>query len=155
MASLAEELLGELTRPAEIASQLTRAVAQRIAPAELDSRFAGVLETARNRAGDCVDRAVLLTTLLRNRGIAARVRSGIWLDTSTTVFRYHMWTEAWIDNQWQSLDPTLGGPVGLGHIAMVHEPLGDGNPYEAVVPVLEAMQDIERIEVVSERRPRE
>ncbi len=156
MASLAEEMLGELTLPAEVASQLTRAVAQRIAPQELDTRLASVLETARNRVGDCVDRALLLTTLLRSRGIPARVRSGMWLDTTALpVFRYHMWTEAWIDSQWQAFDPSLGGPVGLGHIAMAHEPLGEDNPYEAIVPVLEALQDIERINVEAQLRPRE
>jgi len=156
IATLAEEMLGELTRPAEIAGQLTRAVAQRVADQELDTRLASVLETARNRVGDCVDRALLLTTLLRSRGIPARVRSGMWLDnTAEPKFRYHMWTEAWLDNQWQAFDPTLGGPVGLGHIAMVHEPLGEENPYQAIVPVLEALQAIDRVKVVSQPGPLE
>lgn len=92
------------------AERLRRGVHRFIVRKDLATTLAGAAETVRRRSGDCSEHAVLLTALLRARGIPARIAVG--LDHASVfagrreVFAWHVWTQAWIDGCWRDLDAT-------------------------------------------------
>jgi transglutaminase-like putative cysteine protease len=79
-------------------------------------------ETARIGGGACRDYAVLLASLLRGLGIAARLVSGYHVETGSGERRaegaMHAWTEAYLPGAgWIGLDPTNGILCDERHIA--------------------------------------
>ena len=91
-----------------------------VSDASLDVPFATASETARTRAGDCSEHAVLLAALLRAADIPARVASGlVYVDQfagAEGIFGWHMWTQAIVDGKWIDLDATLPVRHHAGHI---------------------------------------
>jgi len=83
----------------------------------LDVGFATASETARSRAGDCSEHAVLLAAMLRADGIPARGVSGlVYVDEfagEEGIFGYHMWTQALLEidgvRTWVDLDAAIDG----------------------------------------------
>ncbi|HRU06968.1 MAG TPA: transglutaminase-like domain-containing protein [Candidatus Brocadiia bacterium] len=78
-----------------------------------DVAFASAAETLKTRRGDCSEHAVLLAALLRAQGIPARLASGaayFEAPGAGPALGGHVWTEAWIGGQWNSLDATLAAP---------------------------------------------
>ena len=138
---LALVLAGEETEPAALAVKLTEGVFKSIHKKNFSRAFDTAQDVARTLEGDCTEHAVLLTALLRNRGIPARIASGVVArDTDGgSVFAYHMWTEAWVDDRWLPLDASLGGLAGCGHIKFLETPLADSNPYAALLPVMSTL----------------
>jgi len=111
--------------------------------------FASATEVARSREGDCTEHGVFLASLLRARGIPARVVSGlIYADSfagSQNIFGYHMWTQALLDidgaKRWVDLDATLPAshPADATHIAVVTSELADGELGVSMMPVAQMM----------------
>lgn len=101
----------------------------------------------RNASGDCSAHAILLTALLRARGIPARVVVGLMSvpDTDTEAgdterMAFHMWVIAHVDDDWLHLDSTLAdGLAGADRIVLGTHHLADGNEYDAVAPVVGAI----------------
>lgn len=113
------------------AESLRRFVFRFISKKDLGVGFASAGETARTRAGDCTEHAVLLAALLRKAGIPSRVVSGlIYADSFAgreTIFGYHLWTQAFLPaaapdgpGLWTDLDATLPDttPFDATHIAL-------------------------------------
>ena len=116
-------------------------------PVDFSQNFASAAEVARNLRGDCTEHAVLLAALCRARGIPARAAMGLVYMPRRAAFGYHMWTEAWIDGAWIPLDATLGrGGIGAAHVKMTHTSLDGASPYEAMLPILQAMGQL-KIEI--------
>ena len=63
-------------------------------------------QVAKSLRGDCTEHAVFLATLIRIRGIPARVASGLCYTSQQYGFSGHMWVEALIDGQWLPFDST-------------------------------------------------
>lgn len=130
---------------AERAEALRRFVYGHIDRKNLATGFATASEVARTRAGDCTEHAVLLAALLRADGIPARVASGLvyvdGIDDAGPVFGYHMWTQAMLEvegaRRWVDLDATLSDkrPFDATHIALTVSGLGDGETFEAMLPL--------------------
>ncbi len=143
--SLANELLGATTEPLEPATTLTLGVHQRLEQKILSRQFARPDQTVAAKAGDCTAHATLLVSLLRARGVPARVASGLNIvaagQESQGVF--HMWCEAWVGDRWLTLDP-FWGTVGrqADHLKLLESPLGGENPYDAVLPVLQVIPQL-------------
>ena len=83
--------------------------------------FATALETARQKAGDCTEHAVLAAALARAAGIPSRVVIGMayadaFCGLGGKQFLYHMWTEVYV-GEWLPIDPALGAHDAT-HIAL-------------------------------------
>ena len=98
-----------------------------------------VLETMRDRTGDCTEFANLYTTLARAVGLPARTVVGIAYREGSGGFGLHAWNEVAVDGIWHSVDPTWGQ-----HRAdLTHLPLPD----DAVLTFIAQRDDL-RLEVV-------
>ncbi len=62
------------------------------------------LECLQNTRGDALAKSRLLVALCRNRGIPARLVSGIILNKKSEQ-KPHVWTEAWVEERWMSMCP--------------------------------------------------
>lgn len=97
---------------------------------DLGTAFASASETIRTRQGDCSEHAVLLCALLRASDIPARVAGGlVYVDQflgERSVFGWHMWTQALIDDKWIDLDATLPVSYHAGHVLTNTTSLADG-----------------------------
>ncbi|MEM7624567.1 MAG: transglutaminase-like domain-containing protein [Planctomycetota bacterium] len=139
--------------PADSADWLRRKVHQDIEAKDLSVGFATASDVARTKQGDCTEHAVLLAALLRGAGIPSRCVSGlIYADQFAGhegIFGYHMWTQAWIDDdgdgpspgRWIDFDATLPDGVRFDatHIALLVSDMSDGavtNDMAALLPVL-------------------
>lgn len=86
-------------------------------------------ETLALKSGSCRDTAVLLMEAARSLGFAARFVSGYMESENSKVAcgSTHAWAEVYCpDRGWLGFDPSLGQPVGLGHVAVgvSHHPRG-------------------------------
>ncbi len=117
---------------------------------DLSVGFATASEVARTRQGDCTEHAMLLAAMLRAAGISSRTVTGlIYIDEfvgQRGVFGYHMWTQAWVQDDaaprgtWLDLDATLRDRAfDAAHIALATSPLADAalvNDLVAMMPLL-------------------
>ena len=93
------------------------------------SGYLTALEAFQSRSGDCTEYALLLAALARAENIPTRVVFGISYSNKrfhgkAHVFIPHAWTQAWIDDRWQSFDAALE-KFDSGHIALF---ISDGRP---------------------------
>lgn len=87
------------------------------------------METLRLGNGSCRDTAVLMMEAGRCLGYATRFVSGYLESTNSKVGKgsTHAWMEVYLpDRGWVGFDPSVGRPVGLGHVAVAvsHHPRG-------------------------------
>lgn len=61
---------------------------------------------AKQKKGDCTEHAILLATLMKIRGIPARITSGLILTPGRPGFTGHVWVEAQIQGNWYPFDST-------------------------------------------------
>lgn len=106
------------------------------------------LSAARSRSGGSFECASVLAALLRHRQIPARLVGGLFIDSATAKARFHVWTQAWIDDGWVDLDATTDQPVSTFHLAMTTSDASGDNPYQAWLPFLEILREIMDIRVL-------
>ena len=95
---------------------------------------------ANQAEGNVTDHAVFLAALLRSRGIPARLAFGlVYVPGDRPQMRYHVWTLAYVDDKWLSLDGTLGKPSSADRIMLATSNLGGGNEYRVVSQVLASL----------------
>jgi transglutaminase-like putative cysteine protease len=87
------------------------------------------VDTLNLRSGSCRDTAVLMMEAARSVGFASRFVSGYLESSGSNVGRgsTHAWVEIYLpDRGWVGYDPSIGKPVGPGHIpvAVSHHPRG-------------------------------
>ncbi|MFV0442380.1 MAG: transglutaminase-like domain-containing protein [Planctomycetaceae bacterium] len=112
----------------EVATALETRVHKWLNRKNMSSNLASASEVVRSREGDCTEHAVLLTALLRARGIPARTAVGLVYWDQFTAFAGHAWTEAWLDGEWIPLDATQAhGGIGADHIKLGDSSLADGD----------------------------
>ncbi|MCC7334609.1 MAG: transglutaminase domain-containing protein [Pirellulaceae bacterium] len=127
-----------------LALRLTRRAQQEIALTALDRNVTGVLQTVRQKRGDCVEQAMLLTSLLRAKQIPARTASGLIIDPQDpTQMQFHAWVEAWLGDHWLVLDSTTGGIAGPERLKFYDNVFTSDNPYEAILPTFREMQGLQ------------
>jgi len=120
------------SRQQAIALSLRELVRMYITEKNYMTTYASASETARTRTGDCSEHAVLLTALLRARGIPSRVCHGlVYLEERsqggelTGQLGWHMWSQALIDGHWHDLDATLHVPYSVGHVLVGTSTMSD------------------------------
>jgi hypothetical protein len=126
---LADNASGNTSDKRHVMGNLSAFVARYLSQRGVDIGYASALEVARNRRGDCVEYAVLLTAMARAEGIPARVVVGMMYASrfgdKSRVFVPHAWVIAWTGGRWHSFDPAVDR-FDSGHIALE---TGDGNPW--------------------------
>lgn len=137
--ALAIELAGDATAQTQIALQLARGLFSQTKKTEFDAGINSALVTARQLEGDFVDHSLLLTSLLRNRGIPSRVAYGIRVNEKNQSASYYMWVEAWIGERWASIDAMTGRALGLNCIKMKDSSVPGDNAYPLINPILEML----------------
>ena len=121
----------------EIAAALHEKVYHSLAKNELDQIIEPASKAAKTRSGDCTEHAMLLAALLRTHKIPARVAIGLIVDESRSSFVFHMWTEAWIDNQWIPWDATRPARIPSAYrIKLGDSSLAGDSDYSVIAPVL-------------------
>jgi hypothetical protein len=103
--ALAQRLVAGQTAPADqlrALFQYVRRLAHRPASTEQSA-----LECLRSQGGSSAGRARLLVALCRNRGIPARLVTGLVLDRHGP-HDWHYWAEAWVNHYWLPLCPVFG-----------------------------------------------
>jgi len=125
----------------------------------MQTAFASASETINTREGDCSEHGVLLCAMLRAEGIPARVATGlVYADAFSgheSIFGWHMWTQALIDNRWVDFDATLPPPTryNAAHVLTATSSLADGlsgTDMASIIPMLGNL-DIEVVEVGYEK----
>ncbi len=136
---LADTAIAKKNEQAQLALELARSTHSLIRKKNYTSGFVPASEVARAGEGDCTAHAVLLAAMLRARGIPSRVAIGlVYVPTeSKPRMAYHMWTLAYINDQWLHFDATLpGGAAPADRIVLITNSLDSGNEYESLAPVL-------------------
>lgn len=128
----------------ETAMRLEKFVSGTIDEKNFNTGFASAAEVARNLSGDCTEHSVLLAAVCRAKKIPARVAVGLVYVPAKQAFAYHMWTEVWADDQWRSLDATMGrGGIGAGHLKLADSNLADTGALAAFLPVVKVLNQLE------------
>lgn len=110
------EIVGSEKEPAQMAKLLVQWVAKEIKGTVTDNQ--SVLETLKNRNGNCQTHARLYAALARAAGIPTRFVSGL-IYSKGQGFVYHSWAESYL-NGWVPVDPTFGEfPASITHIKFV------------------------------------
>ncbi len=144
---MAKEAVGDETDALEAARKIEAYVGVVIEEKNLSMGFATAAETARQRAGDCSEHAVLVAALARAAGMPGRVVCGMAygalpLDETERRFFYHMWAEVYV-GEWLPLDAALGSHDAT-HIAMVRSGLErPGDMVEITGPILPFLGSLE------------
>jgi hypothetical protein len=137
--------------PAEKAEAMRSRVYRHITGKGLQTAFASASETAKTRAGDCSEHAVLLAAMCRVEEIPARVAMGLVYVESfageSDIFGWHMWTQALIDDAWVDLDATLPVRYHAGHVLTSTSSLADESGNDELASILMLMGNME-IEVI-------
>ena len=142
VAKLLEADLGDEFRHAK-SLFLAKRLSEIVTPTPLSANVVKAVDTARVLEGDFIAQSLLLTTVLRNQGIPARVASGLKVDPADRKLKFYMWTEAWQGEQWLPIDAVTGLIAGLDCLKMFDSDLSEDNPYSAILPVFENMQHIQ------------
>jgi hypothetical protein len=103
----ARRLIADLESPHnqhDVVEALFRFVAQDIKNDPVDGPSATAGECLRNQRGDRLAKSRLLLALLHNRGIPARLVTGLAL-TKGSEQPPHYWVEAWTDGRWLPMCP--------------------------------------------------
>lgn len=98
--------------PREEVARLVRFVFDHVEAKGLDRGYAPAVATLESKAGDCTEHSVLLSALLRARGIPTRLVDGVVVDQ--TRAGYHEWVEVYLEGEgFVAADPTFGAfPAG-------------------------------------------
>ncbi|HXG13213.1 MAG TPA: 7TM domain-containing protein [Gemmataceae bacterium] len=106
ISSLARRLTAGREGLADQAAALFRYVDQELSnEPSIRGRSASAVECLRNNGGDSRAKSRLLAALLRNRGIPARLVTGLALLRGREQ-QAHYWVEAWLDGRWLPMCPT-------------------------------------------------
>jgi transglutaminase-like putative cysteine protease len=90
----------------EEVAKLTSFVYGYVQNKSLDRGYAPAVSTLESKTGDCTEHSVLLSALLRSRGIPTRLIDGVIIDG--THAGYHEWVEAYVDGEgFVPADPTF------------------------------------------------
>jgi hypothetical protein len=136
---LADTAIAKKNDQAQLALELARSTHSLIRKKNYTSGFMPASQVAQAGEGDCTAHAVLLAAMLRARGIPSRVAIGLVYVPAEPKPRmaYHMWTIAYINDQWLHFDATLpGGYAPADRITLTTNSLDSGNEYESLAPVL-------------------
>jgi hypothetical protein len=129
----------------EIAMTLARTTRDLLSSSSQSKEMTRSSDIVQGTVGGSTEYAIVLASLLRAKSIASRLALGIKYDPDHDVMRYHVWTIAFVNGRWISLDATEGGLAAPDRITFVTTNLSDANPFNAVAATMTMMgrSDIE------------
>lgn len=137
----------------DAAIELNRTVYQNIAARPQVQGFAKASSVAASWIGDPTEQAILLTALLREQKIPARVVVGLkYLPGDPDRLVYHAWTIAFVDGDWLHLDPSEGQLAAADRLVFTTTNLSaeDGDhEVDVILPMLDVMRSMQ-VEVVGQ-----
>jgi hypothetical protein len=102
----ANDAAGGATSKKDEVAKLVHFVYAYVSQKGLDRGYAPAVATLESKTGDCTEHSVLLSALLRARGIPTRLVDGVIIDG--THAGYHEWVEAYLDGEgFVPADPTF------------------------------------------------
>ena len=124
ISAAARYLTADLENQHDIVEALYRFVAKEVKNDPVEGPSATALECLRNRRGDRLAQARLLVALLRNRGIPARLVTGLVLANGSEQPQ-HYWVEAWLSayGHWLPMCPFY---QHFGHVPSTYLIFGFG-----------------------------
>ena len=121
---------------------IRQAVHDHIIDKDVDTVFGNAAETYKSQRGDCTEHAMLAAAVCRLRQIPARLVVGLRYNHEVGAMIYHMWTEAWVGDAWQSFDAVTNTAVGLEYLRFQHSPVMETD-YSLVRPILPVVGKME------------
>jgi hypothetical protein len=125
----------------------TRAwISKNVGRTELDRTLQTATSTLRNRKGDAMDQAILLTGALRGLSIPARVAIGFRAEPSSIrpTYRLHLWVEYHDSIRWIPIDSFLEtDTVPIDRIKITESTMPSLNAYEPILTAIRLTTDME------------
>ncbi|MCS6975824.1 MAG: transglutaminase-like domain-containing protein [Gemmatales bacterium] len=150
----AQEALGEDGKDRSAMEQARRIkawVRRKVKP-NYEIAFATADEVARCPEGDCSEMGMLAAAMARSVGIPSRVVLGLVYDWDNHGFGGHLWTEMFVDGQWQTIDPTgVIDMLGAAYIKIAAYSLKDVLNPDELVEIRRAFSGPMRVEVLESR----
>lgn len=135
------------TSPVTVRAAAARAwIAKSVARIGLDRNLQNPAMTLRERKGDCIDHAILLTTVLRGIGIPARIAIGFRAEPSIVrpTCQLHTWVEFHNSQHWIPIDSFIDSDtVPVDRIKISESSLPSINAYEPFLSTIRLIPDIE------------
>lgn len=101
----AQDAIRDATEPRHKMERITRWVSRNV-KGDYETGFITADEVARTMEGDCTEMGILAAAMGRAQGIPTRICFGLVYDPENKGFAGHLWTEAWIEDNWLPFDPT-------------------------------------------------
>lgn len=131
----------------QVLASKTRAwIAKNIGRTELDRTLQTATSTLRNRRGDAMDQAILLTSALRGLSIPARVAIGFRAEPSSIrpTYQLHLWVEYYDSIRWIPIDSFLEtDTVPIDRIKITESTMPSLNAYEPILTAIRLTTDME------------
>ena len=123
--NLARDITAKATNPNEQVQAILVWLNDNIEKQVVDSFNA--LDVLAQRKAECQGHSLLFAALARSLGIPTRLLNGVVYSEEFEAFVYHTWVESFINQRWQTIDPTFGQRhADATHIAFIEgEELAD------------------------------
>jgi hypothetical protein len=121
-------------------------ISTNVARTALDRNLQSATSTLRNRKGDSIDHAILLTAALRGLSIPARVAIGFRASPSgiRPTYQLHLWTEYNDSIRWIPIDSFLDtDTVPIDRIKITESTMPSINAYEPILTAIRLTADME------------
>ncbi len=138
----AEKAAGGETDFSRVATRMERYVFDKLTKKNFSTAMASAAEVAEHLEGDCTEHAVLLSAMLRAKKIPSRIAAGLVYIPGVNSFGGHMWTEAFLGEEWIPLDATMGrAGIGAAHLKMSESALDEDAPFpvSAFLPLFQGL----------------
>ncbi len=133
---LAQLAVGDETDPGLKAQRISMWVFRHVRSTD-DAAFDTADRVAQTLEGDCKQHSMLAAAMCRAAGVPSRVAVGLVYVTRKGLpyLGFHMWVEVWVNGQWRGIDPTMGGPVGAGHLKITAHSWNDTVSLKPLLPL--------------------
>ena len=136
-----------LSQQRQVLAAKTRTwISKNVGRTELDRTLQTATSTLRNRKGDAMDQAILLTGALRGLSIPARVAIGFRAEPSTIrpTYHLHLWVEYHDSIRWIPIDSFLEmDTVPIDRIKITESTMPSLNAYEPILTAIRLTSDME------------
>ncbi len=121
-------------------------LSKRLALKEFDKQIGPLPTVLRSNSANCIEHAILLTSLCRSLKVPARISVGYLFNRTPDEPKMvsHVWVEALIDNIWIPFDSTKSEfPTSIDRIKVSDTDFNNPNPYPEIIRAVQMLADID------------
>jgi transglutaminase-like putative cysteine protease len=121
-------------------------LSKRLVTKEFDKQISPLPTVLRSNSANCIEHAILMTSLCRSLKIPARLSIGYQYNRKEAEpkMQAHVWIEALVDNVWIPFDSSMSDfPTSIDRIKIADADFNGANPYTEVIRSIQMMADIE------------